>query len=250
MSKTGWIVIGAVLAAGLVIVSILGWMGNLDRESSSQTFTDVTELVFDLDNAPIEIVAGDGDTVVDMTISTGFGGSDVDLAQTGGTLRLTQSCPGFFLGWACSAEFEVSIPPGVSVSGGTSNGAIVLTGLDESANVATSNGAVSLENVSGEITVRTSNGAIVGEGLRSMAVEATTSNGLIEMVFDAPPETVLLDTSNGAVNVILPSDAPPVNLSTDTSNGDIVTEVRTDPGAAITIQIETSNGDISVVYAD
>ncbi|HEY6634470.1 MAG TPA: hypothetical protein VI141_02540, partial [Acidimicrobiia bacterium] len=183
MSKTGWIVIGAVLAAAFVIVSILAWMGNLDRETSSQSFTDVTELVFDLDNAPIEIVVGDGDTVVDMTISTGFGGSDVDLAQEGGTLRLTQSCPGFFLGWACSAEFEVSIPPGVSVSGATSNGAIALTGLDESADVATSNGAVSLEDLSGEITVRTSNGAIVGDGITSETVEATTSNGLIEMVF-------------------------------------------------------------------
>ena len=242
--------IGAVVAAGVVVVALMAWMGGLERETTTQTFEDVTEVVFDLENAPIEVTIGKGDTVVDLTVSTGFGGADVRLEQSAGTLRLIQTCPGFFLGWGCSARFEVGIPPGVSVAGNTSNGAITLTGVDLFAEVTTSNGAVTLEDVSGDLSIRTSNGAIVGDRLSSDTVDAATSNGRIEMSFDTPPSTVTLDTSNGSVRVVLPPDTPPVDLSTDTSNGDIVNEVRTDPESETTIGIETSNGDITVTYAD
>lgn len=248
MGNTARVIIGVLLVAfgGLALLS---WLSNNNREESTETFPDVTELVFDLENGEIEVSVGD-ETVVNMSLSTGFLAPTVELEESGGVLNLVQDCPSLVFGWGCQSSFEITVPPGTVLTGGTSNGSITLIGLDGPVNVVTSNGAVTLDDVSSDVTVRTSNGSIGGSDLRSTDLEANTSNGTINMEFDGAPDSVRLDTSNGDVELVLPADSPPFAVTTSTSNGTVTTEIRIDPAASETIEIETSNGDITVRYAE
>ncbi len=249
MGRIVGIVVGTVCILAAISILLTMSQGEFGTETSTDTYQDVTGFVFDVDNSPVEVVTGDtDDATIEMTVTTGVFAGDVVVEQQDGTLTVTQNCPFFLFSWRCHGSFRVSLPEDATVSGTTSNGALSITGISGSIDVETSNGAVSLDGTSGETVVRTSNGAVSGNSIASARIEARTSNGRIEMAFSETPETVTLDTSNGSVEVILPSDSPAVALITDTSNGNVTIDVRTDPAAAQTINIDTSNGDITVHY--
>lgn len=235
------------IAVGLIL--LLPFLSNLDEETSTQTFDGVTDLVFDLENSAVNIIGGATGTVVEMSVTTGLLAGDVIVEQSGGTLRLEQRCP-LVIGWGCRAFLAVTLPSDVGVSGSTSNGVITAESLDEPISVTTSNGAIHVVDVSASAALRTSNGAILAAGLAAPDVEASTSNGRVQLEFAAAPNSVRATSSNGAIVVILPDESPDYAVNTSTSNGSVSTEVRTDPAAPASIDVETSNGDITVKYAD
>jgi len=250
MKRNTWIVVGVVVVAvGLAL--LLSPLASFTRDSGTQAFSGVTVVEFDLDNSPIEIRAGGDEVIVDYSFSSGlFGSAEVVLDQSGETLRLEQDCPGFFIAWGCQASFDVMVPAGVEVFGSTSNGAVVLTGVEGLVDVTTSNGAISLEDVTSSVVARTSNGAISGEGLSSDEFDVATSNGRITLMFAAAPSSLSARSSNGTIDVLLPADAPPFAVETSTSNGRVRADIRTDPAAPGSISLQTSNGDITVGYDD
>lgn len=246
MGRSAGVVVGALLVA-IGVLALVGRIG-VGEETSTATFTDVTRLEFDVANGPLDIRAGGDETVVDVTATTGWLAGDVEVVEDGGTLRVEHRCPSWFA-VSCRAEVVVTLPAGATVEGDASNGPVTLDGLDGPVDVATSNGEVTMRDLSSAVRVRTSNGAIRGEALRVASLDAGTSNGRIDLTFAQSPTDVVLDTSNGSVDVVLPTEAPPYALSTDTSNGQVSTDVRTDPSAERRIEIDTSNGDITVRYA-
>lgn len=249
MKRNVWIVVG-VLAIVVGVVLAIPALSNLDEETSTETFQEVKDLVFDLQNSSVTLVGGDDtQTVVEMSVSRGIFDGDVSVEQSGGTLRLKQRCP-WFVGWGCRALFSITLPSDVEVSGETSNGPITAESLDESVSLSTSNGVINVVEISAPAILRTSNGDIfVLEGT-SREIQAETSNGRVQMEFDFPPGSVRATTSNGAIELILPPDAPAYAVDSSTSNGEVVTEIRTDPAAPDSIVASTSNGDITIRYAD
>lgn len=252
MNRNSWIVVGVLLVvaglAGLVLPPLMGSTG----DTGSQSFSDVAIVEFDLSNSPVEFHAGgEGEVLVDYTFSTGFlSAAEITLDQNDDVLRIEQTCPAFF-SWGCQASFDVVVPAGVEVAGSTSNGSIVLAGLEGPVDVDTSNGGVTLEDVTADtVVVSTSNGTIRGEGLGSDQVEMATSNGRITLSFDVAPSSVSARSSNGAIELYLPGDSPPYAMDTSTSNGTVDTDIRTDPAASLSISLRTSNGDITVGYVD
>jgi DUF4097 and DUF4098 domain-containing protein YvlB len=142
------------------------------------------------------------------------------------------------------------MPSDVEVSGSTSNGAITAEVLNQAISLTTSNGVINVVEISGPAVFRTSNGDIFGAAMTSEEVEASTSNGRVQLAFAAPPGSVRARSSNATIEVILPADAPAYAVETSTSNGRVVTDVRSDPAAPDSIVAETSNGDITVRYHD
>lgn len=250
MRRGFWIAIGAVLvAAG---IALLIWpLGGLNRDSGTPSFSGVAFVEFDLENSPIEFVAGGSETVVDYTSSAGLLGSNlVSIEQIGEVLHIDQDCTGFIINFGCQATFTVTVPAAAQVSGVTSNGTVELAGLDAPVDVATSNGSVTMEDLTSSVVARTSNGSITGTGLGSDVVDVVTSNGRVSLTFAASPTSVTVRSSNGALEVFLPSDAPPYAVETSTSNGSVSTDIRTDPAAQASISMRTSNGDITLGFVD
>lgn len=250
MRRGIWIAVGAVLVvAG---IALLIWpLGGLNRDSGTPSFSGVAFVEFDLENSPVEFTAGGAEAVVDYTSSAGMLGSNqVTIEQVGEVLHIDQDCTGFIFDFGCRATFTVTVPAGAQVSGVTSNGSVGLTGLDAPVDVATSNGSVTMEDLTSSVVARTSNGAITGTGLGSDVVDLVTSNGRVALTFASSPSSVTVRSSNGALEVLLPSDAPPYAVETSTSNGSVRTDIRTDPAAPVSISMRTSNGDITLGFAE
>ena len=222
---------------------------NVPTVEETVSFEGITRIEFDLHNAPVTITGSTDveEVTVHYQTTTGLLGGSTRLDPSGWTLRIAHRCP-FLLGFACSARYELVVPEGTTIDGGTSNGAIRATNLAGDFSGRTSNGAISLEGMTGQVNARTSNGAIQGEDMRSSNVTLQTSNGRIVISFTGIPQAVDLRTSNGAIDVQLPGDAPAFALSTTTSNGRVDTGIRTDPAASQRIDARTSNGNITIRY--
>lgn len=246
MRPNQWAVLGIILVAigglGFLVSTV-----NLVEESRTERFEGVTRVVFELDNSPIDFSGGGTDVVVDMSATTGFMGGEANVEVDDETLVISHECP-TLLSFGCRASFDVTLPSGVEVSGSTSNGPISLTALDGPVRVTTSNGPITLEAVSSDTSLRTSNGPITGTDITTPRIDATTSNGRITLEFAQAPASVEATSSNGTIEVWVPEDAPPYAMSTSTSNGNVETDIRTDPQAEDSIEIRTSNGNITVGY--
>lgn len=241
------LVIG-VLVVLIGVVALISVFWEFNTAGSTATFDGVTVLDLDLSKAAVVIEGVEGDqVVVEKNVTTGWPGGSNREEQDSGTLRLIQRCRAL-LGLGCEGTYTVTVPIGTEVRGRTANGAILISAVAGAVDVSTSNGEVELEELSAEIAVRTSNGPIEGRGLTSPSAEVVTSNGRVELDFDSAPDSVTVRTSNGSVEVVLPSDAPPYAVDASTSNGQVDTDIRTDPSAEASIDVSTSNGNVAVRY--
>lgn len=242
-----WRVLIGVFLVVLGAFALLTAVGIGDQEESTTTFSGVTSIVLDLDNASVDIEGGDGEVVVAKDVSLGLLGGSATEEQDGDTLRVVLDCQPV-LGFGCRGSYRLTVPADVEVNGGTSNGAIGLENLAGPVDVASSNGRIEMEGLTADVKVTTSNGAIEGIGLSTPQLSASSSNGRITLSFDVAPDSVSARTSNGEVEVVLPSDAPPYAVDASTSNGSVDTSIRTDPSAPLTLDVDTSNGDVILRY--
>jgi hypothetical protein len=239
-----------VVAVILIVIGVSALITNIfeSRRSTTQRFGDTVErLVVVSDNGEISVTAVDGtEIVIERDERYVFRRPSREANLEGTTLVLGDGCPSFnilFLG-GCQVDFRVTVPAGVSIDLDSSNGDLVVEGITGGVVLRTSNGDVDLDRLTGEVDVRTSNGSIIGRGLESPSVDADTSNGRISLIFDAPPDRVVAETSNGNIDLEVP--ATPYRIDANTSNGDIDLDVVSDPDAARTIEVKSSNGDIDI----
>lgn len=92
-------------------------------------------------------------------------------------------------------RWTVRVPKGVNVDLRTVNGGVRMTGLD------------------GEVRARSTNGGVAGQNLRATAVDASVTNGGVDIQLDHAPTSGIfeLESVNGGVNLALP----------DTSRADV-----------------------------
>jgi hypothetical protein len=158
-------------------------------------------------------------------------------------VRLETRLPGGgFLSGGGEVRYRVSVPAGTDVRLRTTNGRIVVTGLD------------------GPLVARTTNGGITGRGLAG-AVEARTTNGAIEVdVETVAQEGMELGTTNGAIRLRLPGTAR-ADIRARVQNGSInVSDLDVDRvgetdrrrfegrlhGGGPRIDLSTTNGGIRI----
>lgn len=142
----------------------------------------------------------------------------------------------------CTVHYTVDLPAGLSIEGKTSNGSLTLSAM-ESVDVRTSNGPIRLKDITGDVEAKTSNGRVEGSGLGGKRVRVESSNGPMNLTVDDPRE-VRIKSSNGRIDLAVP--AGKYDVSADTSNGDKDIGVDTAETSDRSIELSTSNGDITV----
>jgi hypothetical protein len=150
----------------------------------------------------------------------------VGLALRDGRLTITATCHSTWL-HSCRLDLDVALPAHIPVVARGDNGAIRARGL------------------SGALQLQTSNGAITADTISGSTVSARTDNGDVSLDFAAPPTTVDAQTSNGHIDIGVPTSAA-YYLTTRTENGGVDTSVPSDRFAQRTITARTDNGDIHV----
>lgn len=195
-------------------------------------------------NGPIEIEAGSDDAIQVKARLKGADNIDYETRCDGETVFVTARKKGglTFRFNRVGASISIVAPVSTEIDLTTSNGAIVVNGIEGSGPVITSNGKIILEKVKGDHEVITSNGRIdiaemegnatlnTSNGRISLqdvkgAFSAVTNNGVISFNGELTDGKHLFETTNGSVKIRL-SGTPNFKLDARTSNGSIKNELH------------------------
>lgn len=168
-----------------------------------------------------------------------------------------------FSGWGFNSYNKVVVYLPVSVLGyaldiSTSNGSIDMTDISGliSADFGSLNGAITLENIalSDELSITTSNGKITLINVTSNdAIDLKTSNGDIDVI-NLTAENLEATTSNGSIEIEIHGTYEEYRIEMDTSNGNMYIdgEKKSDGRYNLTlpdvINLHTSNGSIKLNF--
>jgi len=110
------------------------------------------------------------------------------------------------------------------------SGTVVVRGMTGSVDVDSDDGRLELDDIAGDITVSNDSGRIIGRRLTSSTVDATNTNGRIELSFLDPPQAVSARTENGRIDVVVPDTDVLYRVDLHTDNGSTDNAVRTGSG--------------------
>ena len=236
---------------------------NEEYNANENTVIRVTTI-----NGQLEISSWDGDTVkVDAVKKTRIGQEELDLTKItvdefNEILEITVEYTGTRV-ITPSVDINIKIPSNVTVeTATTSNGQVIINGVKGDIQAQSSNGGIFIEDVDGFVSASTSNGQISIKSTTGVG-DISTSNGRISVeIFDFQ-EDIVIDSSNGDIQVYL---KPYLNadLKMSTSNGEVsvsglslnltTSEDKYKKGTiglgGDLIEIETSNGDIELYQLD
>jgi hypothetical protein len=198
--------------------------------------------------ASIRLASGNGGMKVDASADTstisvhrrvnyrGAKPSGTSFHVENGVLTLSGCGP------KCGVDYDVTVPAGLPVAGGTSNGGITLTGVG-AVDVHTSNGAIAVTGATGTVKLRTSNGAVDVKDAKGGGIDTRTSNGEVT-IRTATPQNIKARTTSGNLTVT----APPAGyrISVDDSHGHKKVAFANDPSGRYHLDLSTSNGDVTV----
>ncbi|MFE9450754.1 DUF4097 domain-containing protein [Streptomyces sp. NPDC006739] len=145
----------------------------------------------------------------------------------------------------CGIEYDVKVPAGLPVTGGTSNGDLTLDDVG-TVNVHTTNGEIAVNGASGPVKLRTSNGEVRVKGVKGGGIDTQTSNGAVT-IETATPQNIKGRTTNGSLTVTAP--AAKYQITADTSSGSKKVAFENDPSGTYRLDLSTTNGDLTVKSA-
>jgi len=248
-ARAAWITLGGILAIAALawgtysVISVLAHEEHTERSTFSSD--DVSALQVSNENGSVTITATPGDTItVVAEVSDGWQMTDMSMQVVDGVLELDTDCPALVSPW-CSVDYTVSIPADrpVTVDG---SGSVRVRGMSAPIDIDSDDGRVELDDISSTIDVSNDEGRIIGRRLTAPSVDARNRNGRIELSFLDPPQSVVANTENGSIEVVVPDTEVLYRVEMDTSHGGTDNLVRTDPNSDHVIDLSTRNGSITV----
>ena len=93
-------------------------------------------------------------------------------------LHIESDCPNF-AGLHCGVRYQLAVPAGISVRGGSAGGSISITGVSGAIDVSSSGGGISATDTTGALTLDSSGG-----GVRLEFIEVRSSGGGVRVQYD------------------------------------------------------------------
>ena len=221
----------------------------------------VTSLVVQSNGGQVQVTSKPVDRVhVTETISYNQGTSPPVVTQSVSGGRLSLSDP------ACmqsgfSVDFEVTVPPDVTVTVSTQGGPVAVSGT-AGANLASSGGPVqatliggpltvntgggplAVRGVSGPLRAETDGGSLIAQDIAAATATITTGGGPAAVTFVTAPQKVLVSTDGGPATLAVPGG--PYNLTANSEGGPQSVRIATDPAALPSITIISGGGSLRV----
>ena len=229
----------------LVLVNVLG--RRTYRSTQRFPLTNVVQLQGGDDQLTIVPDAVDH-VVVQQTVRRGIqhtrGSNVVDAA---GVLHLGVRCPEW-VPTSCDIATTVHVPADLDVRGSLLDGSITASGLHGSFHVSTGDGSVHLDRQVGDVWIASGDGTVRLSELRARHVAVSTGDGSVSIDLAAPPDTVVLHSGDGSVNLAVPDDGTPYAVTTSTGDGSVHNDLGNDPRASRRIDAHTGDGSVHLSY--
>ncbi len=277
--------IGTVAFLSVVGLGIYGYNKEGGALSGREEATDQIERQFDVEPAPkVEVEGFNGEVTVEAgeddqvscTIERRATAGDAEMAkaalaamvptltQDGNTIVIkVEKAEWFRDGWNASSTIRVRVPADSTLRLGSSNGPVVVRGVEGPIQVSTTNAPIEVREGRGALALETTNGPIICEA-RDALLDLKSTNGAIEFIGTVADGASKLLTTNGGVCLILDRDQD-FRIEAKTSNGEVDSDFSikgetgrkrsrligaTSENASAFIQVQTTNGEIEVEEAD
>lgn len=212
------ILAAAVFIAGAIVVVVLN-----DTSNSSRTFSGpITKIILTTDRGAITVDGVPGDRIsVEVQRHFVAYGPDVTESVSGGVLSVLSNCP-MVAFIACSANFTVNAPAGVSID------------------ATAQRGLLTVNNMTGTVYSNAESGDLLLTG-PTASVTGYTLDGQLTAHFTAPPRYVHLRSETGNVTVTLPAAAYDIDANSGVGTAK-VTGLVSHHGASHSIYASSGSG--------
>jgi hypothetical protein len=166
----------------------------------------------------------------------------VRLEPAGAGLKVATEGPRTMGNMRYSVSLEAKVPVQTSLTLGTDDGAVRITGVTGAVDARTSDGSIEVEALKGNVKLRTSDGRITGTRLEAGTLDLHANDGSIK-VTDTSAKTCTARTSDGSITL---TDVRAESIVANTSDSTI----RLERIAAGRVECHTSDGSIHIEFAE
>jgi len=220
----------AVIVLGIGLVLGVWWLASSEKRIATYSVTGaVSRVTLDLGGANTVVLGGGSGRAVQVrrTDRFSFGRhADARRAVSDGELRLRSRCPATVLA-SCSASYRVRVPDNVPVT------------------VRTSSGNVRFSAYRGSASINTTTGNIAVGGYCGFLLQARAESGDVRASTSCSPERLVLRSSSGDVEAIVPAGRYRIDADTDTGSRRVEGLTAADD-APFQIQALSTRGDVDV----
>ncbi|WP_159944452.1 MULTISPECIES: DUF4097 family beta strand repeat-containing protein [unclassified Nocardiopsis] len=198
-----WLVLGALVVAGLVVATAAAVLGNVsvDRGESSDSFAAPEAVEIDNRTGGGVSLTGGGEEVLVERVMRGSPLSDPGerVSEGGGELSLEASCSGVPLVGLfghCTVDYVVTVPVGTAVRVDTASGPVSTENVDGELRLSTTSGRVDVSGNAADVTVETVSGQVDVSGVEGALVAESTSG---RITAEGEGESLRVSTTSGTV---------------------------------------------------
>lgn len=252
--RSPWLIIGGLIAAGIVAVvaiSTMAWFGGLvgsrtDR-STDEFEGSISRIVVNDDVGDVRITAADRQGVrVNRKVVRAVRQPREEIAQSGQLLTIDASCENSgFVGVNCYISYDIEVPVNAKVQITTGTGDIEVVGSVVDANLASDTGDIRLSRATGMVSARTSNGDIRLEDIDATRIDATADTGDVSITAAGTLDQIKASSSNGNVDIQAASAFTALMGKSDTGDVTITATLR-----FTSITADSSSGNVAVMVGD
>jgi DUF4097 and DUF4098 domain-containing protein YvlB len=206
-----------------------------------------TSLSVQIPNAEI-ILEPSSDDQAHVRMTGSFFGDEPTLTvrTEGGVTEVRGGCTSQLFS-RCSIDVAVQLPRALPVTVSGENGRIAASGLTGRVSLGTTNGTIEADGTVGRVDAETTNGDIRVTDATSKTVQATTTNGSVELAFADAPDAVDAGSTNGSITVRVPTSGVSYLVTAQTTNGSVDSgTVPSDSTSRRSITARTTNGGIEI----
>jgi hypothetical protein len=254
MTHVFWKVVGSVVAVPMLIG---GWyqaastLAHEERILTEEVAAEgLTALEIDNEAGWVHLVGVEDAAAVTIRarVSDGWRSTQHELRrEEGGRLVLRASCPNFGSEF-CLVNYTIEVPAGLAVEVRGDEGVEVsdLTGPVYAESDAS---GVVAARISGDLTIKTDEGGVEATEVTSARVEARAIEGGVRLSFDGPPRSVVADSVEGGIEILLPQvDGVSYASEVTAVEGSVTEQIDESPDSDRTISAHTVEGGATVRY--
>ncbi|WP_422758552.1 DUF4097 family beta strand repeat-containing protein [Paenarthrobacter sp. C1] len=248
---TGYRALAAILAACTISLAVTACssgdeFATAPKESKTFDFTG-RNLSIEANASELKVVPADiQDIQVERQISGSVNGNapESEWGLAGNTLTLKTDCAGVSI--TCKARYLVKVPQNAVISAENTDGSIQASEISTDLTATTGKGDIRLNTFSGhKLDLTSDNGNIAGDMISAPSVTVNSDNGDVQLGFGTVPDNVGVKSDDGNVELALPESD--YRVDTKTKNGKVTVSVAESRASMRAIQVDTRNGDISIV---
>lgn len=166
---------------------------------------------------------------------------------SGDTLQLSINCSGLVL--SCGSNFQVAVPPGVSVDVHSGPHNDTVSGISGAVVIEGGSGQVQISGTSGSLRISTGSGSITASSIHSPTVYASSNQGSVDIGFSTAPQLVDINTGTGNATVRVPTSGHQYQVSATSGTGTVESKVPSNHQSSSVVRVSSGNGNASVLSA-